>query len=937
MDDLQDYLNRLAVEQVLESSTFQARQYEPQYTTVKIPVGLTEVNLSEFASYQYRTKPLVVKTSVKFTNGTIAAAPDFDSGNYLLKIDNGVTFFLDSSASVDASASTEANCQAAVGIFGGSTFIQNGDIKAPDNSFGIAIYINDATNNYNYLSGDTKGSIVANVDDKDYDWTVGVGGDFADINVAMTDSRVKDGDVLQVLKGNNAITGQQKITKAVTIQGNGYGSLNDGWLNGTLYVDCAGVTVKGLYVSDGIYLRHNDAVIERCRAGFISATNDYEADDATIRGCFITSFMEGDKTVAPLGWNIHNNIILGQLAYLEDATVNHNAIVYNGDGNIGSDFSMIHGVVESSFTNNIVFIPNKRTSFSSDVLSSLTNFENNIHTNNSNPTNWPTNIYGYETMAKLFACTGKEGTDAYYQTAVGSPAIGYANDGGDCGPWTGSFPYKLNGDDGSHGGGEVPIPEWQVEPNDLLALKNIHQAFGGDSWTTKKWNFDNNGHYREDFPGVTFTDDGRVTAIDLQDNGLVGECFAVSSPQLSELTTLNLSRNRISGDLGKLVSQLGKLTSLDVSYNRLTKTDGVMAFAEAFSSNINVRYQNRVYQTNSPTTAAFTDDMQTMEAQVVTIGKEMKLTVPSLYTYDYKYQEHRMNPPFKVRLMNSPSVNLGQLTYNGSSNYVNGSTYKFGDCGLYNQPQDQRMVLVDEWGSYARYSAFPVILRYVEGDADMTGATNVLDVQYMVNYILAPSTVGDFNYSAANTYADATINVQDIVQTVNIILGVPRTPNYGSRAESGDDDTTWDGYVYALQERIVLTATKDVSAIDIDLEGVSTDEVALMLNRRDFQMIGRNTEWGSRYMIFSPTGKMIPAGTATALLRMSGAGQPVSVECANPQAQAVTVAVGSAPTGIASVRGEAAQEAFYNLSGQRVDNPRKGVYLQRGKKIVVKE
>ena len=975
VDDLQEYLDQLVAEQAAVQSAGQSRQSVQRGETVTIPVGLTEVDLSKFSSSQNRTTALEVKSDVKLINGTISAASDF-SDEILVKVSGGVTVMLAASAAIEANFKREFNQAnfAAVAIFGGSTFYQYGDItsatiKKPSNiasrtTRGVipdpfdghlpdltkeikayAIYLDSAVDTYIYKSGKVDGTIcnpnggtVTNSSQQQgtYDWSVGLGGDFATINAAMADSRVKEGDVLQVLKGSY-ITETQHVTKAVTIQGNGYKSVENGIFNGALYIDADGVTVKSLYVSDYINLRNENAVIERCRTASIRGVADYDTDNATIRGCFVTGMVCGDSQSPAYYWNIHNNIILGPVAYLSKATLNHNAIVFSSDGLVFLVNPLVYEVSDSKFANNIVFAPNKQASFSSDVLGSATQFEYNIHTNSSNPSGYSTNIYGYETIGKLFTCSGKAGTEEYYQTAAGSPAKGYANDGGDCGPWSGAFPYKLNGgDDSQGGGGDDPIPgdDWQVEPNDLLALRNIHQALGGSNWTTKKWSFANNGHKAEDFPGVTFTEDGRVTAIDLQNNNLAGECFAIQSPQLSELTTLNLSRNKISGDLGKLVGQLGKLTNLDVSHNRLTKTDGVTAFAEAFASHINVRYQNRAYQTSSPATAAFTDNIATMNAQTVTIGRQMNLAVPSLYTYDYKYQQHRQNPPFKVYLAGSPTASMAQLVYNGN-NYTNGYTYKYSGSGLYMLAQDQRVVLVDEWGSYATYSAFPVILHYEEGDADMTGATNVLDVQYTLNFILAPSVTTVFNWSAANTYTDNTINVQDIVQTVNIILGLPRHPDYASRA--GSDEAVCDGYVYARQGRIVLTAGKDVSAIDIDLEGVSTDEVALALNRRDFQMIGRNTEWGSRYMIFSPTGQTIPAGTETALLRMSGAGQPVSVACSDPQAQEVFVAVGSAPTGIAEVQGAAESETFYNLSGQRVDSPRKGIYLQRGRKVIVKK
>ena len=504
VDDLQEYLDQLVAEQAAVQSAGQSRQSVQRGETVTIPVGLTEVDLSKFSSSQNRTTALEVKSDVKLINGTISAASDF-SDEILVKVSGGVTVMLAASAAIEANFKREFNQAnfAAVAIFGGSTFYQYGDItsatiKKPSNiasrtTRGVipdpfdghlpdltkeikayAIYLDSAVDTYIYKSGKVDGTIcnpnggtVTNSSQQQgtYDWSVGLGGDFATINAAMADSRVKEGDVLQVLKGSY-ITETQHVTKAVTIQGNGYKSVENGIFNGALYIDADGVTVKSLYVSDYINLRNENAVIERCRTASIRGVADYDTDNATIRGCFVTGMVCGDSQSPAYYWNIHNNIILGPVAYLSKATLNHNAIVFSSDGLVFLVNPLVYEVSDSKFANNIVFAPNKQASFSSDVLGSATQFEYNIHTNSSNPSGYSTNIYGYETIGKLFTCSGKAGTEEYYQTAAGSPAKGYANDGGDCGPWSGAFPYKLNGgDDSQGGGGDDPIPgdDWQVE------------------------------------------------------------------------------------------------------------------------------------------------------------------------------------------------------------------------------------------------------------------------------------------------------------------------------------------------------------------------------------------------------------------------------------------------------------------------------------------
>ncbi|MBQ9640879.1 MAG: hypothetical protein IJV06_12620 [Bacteroidaceae bacterium] len=158
VDDLQAYLDELAAQQGTQPKVSSGRR---KAESVTIPVGLTEVDLSKFASYQSRTKVLNIKASVKFTNGIITAASNFAGGTSLLKVYGGASVVLDASAGVDASSVSSANCFAAVGIYESSTFYECGDITAPDKGTGIAIYIDGQGDTFNYVSGTLTG-IVSN-------------------------------------------------------------------------------------------------------------------------------------------------------------------------------------------------------------------------------------------------------------------------------------------------------------------------------------------------------------------------------------------------------------------------------------------------------------------------------------------------------------------------------------------------------------------------------------------------------------------------------------------------------------------------------------------------------------------------------------------------------------------------------------------------------
>ena len=103
-------------------------------------------------------------------------------------------------------------------------------------------------------------------------------------------------------------------------------------------------------------------------------------------------------------------------------------------------------------------------------------------------------------------------------------------------------------------------PEWYV-------LGLLYNSTNGNDWT-------NNDNWLSEAPldqwyGVTTDGDGRVTALDLEDNSLSGE-LPPRLGDLSGLTSLNLSRNDISGPIPSELGQLARLVSLNLSRNDIS-------------------------------------------------------------------------------------------------------------------------------------------------------------------------------------------------------------------------------------------------------------------------------------------------------------------------------------------------------------------------------
>lgn len=1106
----------------------------------------------------------------------------------------------------------------------------------------------------------------------DYDWSIGPGGDFADIYSAMHDDRVKDGAVLHVLPATN-ITGSSYITKAVTIVGNGYKDMSDGYIN-NIYIDNKDVTLKSLYTGS-ICIRHNNTTIERCRTGSITGAENYESEEVTIRGCFVLGWVCSYSGYIASDWTLSNNIIIATnyngnaLDYLDEATIDHNLII-----NYNSNYYAVGAsVINSFFTNNIMLEPTNRQGINPDAVSSADKFEYNIVSNSGSFANWATNKTGYTNMSQIFACKGERTTDTYYRLIYYSPAKGYANDGGDCGPWSGAFPYILqwkldptlttntesfdfatlealldfmrgrepnedmlvrvadatytmdllsysmslynynynnveellsylegcfadlekglwywsnsknfnfsmeaSGDatfifylrysqtyqyiltfmaekaqemlaqgmsqeevttqitawidklsyledrckesmknlvshialsnitifidpdpDPTHwklnpilttnpeqfefatldalidyllnhtlekdvtvnvadatynmdvlsyiigninanysnvdemlnymderikvmlekmlsmvkmwenkniticmkapleaifqfdmqydqislyfhnlldtkvqqmlvqgmsqdavnnmknnyenniankisGFQEImqtlvnhvittnisitfingyipPIPDPIIDPDDLLSLKNIYNILGGSNWTSKKWKVSENkydsDYAREDFPGVVFDDEGYVLQISLENNNLRGSINPNPNNWrwllgLPRLTGLYMQKNNISGDLSPWLNDENRgdrLKALDMSYNNLT---GISDTIPSSITSLFLENQNREwYRPNGVSTDPLKiEAMANMTPMRLYLSAKQKVAIPSLFTYDRQTQTHSARP--YIYIINADGTNkYGYFTSSSQDTYS--LTW-----------EDMEYTEKQNAPCYVRFenpfngSVYPAYIRYINGDADMSGYTDVLDVQTTLKYVLMGGGEYQFNRSAANTYEDNQINVQDIVCMVNIVLSnvavadsIILSQNNSRRLSRAADDTNVQAWLYTEQGRIMLTTSSEMGAIDLELKGVSTSQVSLLLNHSQYQMIGRDTEQGSRYVIFSPTGQPIPASEEVALLAVSAQTELLAAQAADMEAQEMALAIGQ-PTGLAQVLGGALRATF---------------------------
>lgn len=278
------------------------------------------------------------------------------------------------------------------------------------------------------------------------------GAKFADINAAMSSEEVQDGDTLYLDPGCN-LTSTQRVTKCVTIIGNGffhdkqqpYGFAT---ISNEIYLQAAGCKIEGVIMTSYCYIAADNVTIERCKidnSGGISSYG-YNCKNATIRNCYIGAYYteisgQGMGNMNTAYWTIENNIILGwwysnTIEGLNSATIKNNYI------SMDYNFYCLNELKNCTIINNIIVNVNNKDNIITGTFADNT-YIHNVISAAENAT-YPNNNYlDSNDRAAIFTLTGSN--DQQFQLCEGSPAKGYATDGGDCGPYGSGYTYVPGG------------------------------------------------------------------------------------------------------------------------------------------------------------------------------------------------------------------------------------------------------------------------------------------------------------------------------------------------------------------------------------------------------------------------------------------------------------------------------------------------------------
>ena len=212
----------------------------------------------------------------------------------------------------------------------------------------------------------------------------------------------------------------------------------------------------------------------------------------------------------------------------------------------------------------------------------------------------------------------------------------------------------------------------------------------------------------------------------------------------------------------------------------------------------------------------------------------------------------------------------------------------------------------------------------IKGDANGTMDVTVADVVSEIDY-LTDQNPKPFIFEAADVNSDNTVNILDVVGTINIIMGAAAPSQAMALATA--DYTIEDGLLYidcpvSLAGVQVLFRTQDgelrCEPLDV-LDGMENTS-----STRDDECL---------FLSYSFRGRTIPAGRH-AILRVGDA-EVAGIVLSDIGGREV-MANYSLPTVIETVLPEQhvdSRQGVFDLMGRKIQTPRKGVYVVDGKKV----
>ncbi len=421
----------------------------------------------------------------------------------------------------------------------------------------------------------------------------------------------------------------------------------------------------------------------------------------------------------------------------------------------------------------------------------------------------------------------------------------------------------------------------------------------------------------------------KLETLDLSGNHFSGDLTALaqtimkavigssSGADLSSIRHIDLTGNDFSGNLGVFASMFPNLETLKVSGNKIS--DIYPALSDKITTlEIGAQRTDRKVTLNSsaPDVASLLVQMPSVMLYDPVTGA-MRDTFDILMT-EASAEEYRHGDPdiWAVQLHYDPAGGFA-MPYVSPNNVYTGQK---GD--------EVTGILLNPDGTLEG-SSIRVELNFDDGDANFVGGLTIADLQATILFIFDDYKQAPFNLTAADTYVDRRINVQDVVRTVTMLLEAPSETmltNAARRTHALGDDTGC--HLWIEEGKVWLESVTPVAALAVR----HTDGVQWQLSEYGLQAETR----AGALVAYSFTGGEIPAGRHLIGLASPDASL-IHAEGATPAGADIAIRRGAPSlTGVDATGADDAEADTYDLQGRKVDAGYKGPKVKAGKKSVEK-
>ena len=441
--------------------------------------------------------------------------------------------------------------------------------------------------------------------------------------------------------------------------------------------------------------------------------------------------------------------------------------------------------------------------------------------------------------------------------------------------------------------------------------------------------------------GIT-VENAHVIEINLSSQGLTGT-FPTKILQLPHLKYLSLANNQLTGDAFMKIQTdmttfvatnptfVSALTDLDISYNQFTGNVGLVAMLSKLMPNLSTLQANNnrfkdvipVIPQKINVDLSEQDIQQYVNLNLSNLDIDPK-QIPTILLYNHAGQSYFTSPlavditnyvPLYAHKHSNPWGIMIDAT-NKDLMCLNGDAYK-GKNG-------DTLYLSYPYAEVSRDSYCRMTLSFEMGDANFMDGVNITDLQSTILYAFNEYNQCAFNFTAADTYTDDRINVQDVIRTVDILLANAIDDSVSTTMSHIAPRTQVEAYeaeILIENNAIKLITSTPIAALQISAVG----DVHWQMNNLAMEQ----TTAHHAVVAYSLTGNHIPVGE-TIIGYCQGNVELLHAELSDTDARLVPVKISGhrVPSALDNIQNTDSEQVIYDVLGRKHNQMnQQGLYI----------